>query len=66
MRELPAGETKFGNSVYTIEFPHGCWEDPPQYGAEYLFTLKDAVDRCPEWLVHLTVLEKYFFFSIII
>ncbi len=30
----------------------------PQFGARYVFELKDAIDNCPEYLVHIGTLCK--------
>jgi len=41
---------RFGNQYYTIEFPKR--DKFPQFGAKYTFTLEDAIDGVPEYLVH--------------
>lgn len=47
----------FGNGIYTIEFSQK--ESFPKYGAKYVFTLLESVDKCPEYLVHPQVLKEY-------
>lgn len=56
VKEAPG--LSFGNGVYSIEFPQK--ENFPKYGAKYIFTLQESVDKCPEYLVHPQVLEAYF------
>ncbi len=34
-------------------------DEVPEFGAKYIFTLKDAVTDCPEWLVQLSTLKRY-------
>ncbi|KNE71147.1 hypothetical protein AMAG_15813 [Allomyces macrogynus ATCC 38327] len=41
---------EFGNSIYTVKFTQK--DECPVYGHEYSFRLVDAVDDCPEYLVH--------------
>jgi mRNA (guanine-N7-)-methyltransferase len=41
--------TTYGNSVYNIEFKS---KEYSVYGQEYTFTLLDAIDACPEYIVH--------------
>jgi hypothetical protein len=31
----------------------------PEFGAKYTFSLEDAIDDCPEYLVHFTVFKRY-------
>jgi mRNA (guanine-N7-)-methyltransferase len=40
---------KYGNQVYTIEF---LKKEYSLYGQQYTFTLLDAIDACPEYIVH--------------
>eukprot|EP01103_Thecamoeba_quadrilineata_P013752 TRINITY_DN3910_c0_g1_i1.p1 TRINITY_DN3910_c0_g1~~TRINITY_DN3910_c0_g1_i1.p1 ORF type:complete len:218 (+),score=21.23 TRINITY_DN3910_c0_g1_i1:155-808(+) len=40
----------FGNNLYKIHFEQK--EKFPPFGCRYTFTLQDAVDNCPEYLVH--------------
>ncbi|KAK9727997.1 mRNA cap guanine-N7 methyltransferase [Basidiobolus ranarum] len=46
----------FGNHIYKIEFDQK--ETFPTYGHKYWFTLEDAIDNCPEYLVHFPTFEK--------
>jgi len=46
----------FGNDIYRIEFEQK--ENFPEFGASYLFTLKDAVQNLPEYLVHIATLQR--------
>eukprot|EP01135_Chromosphaera_perkinsii_P011817 Nk52_evm8s2506 gene=Nk52_evmTU8s2506 len=70
-REL--GKQTFGNGVYNVTFTNpvhnsdedGTGEDKNSaggrlepFGVQYLFTLKDAVQDCPEYLVHFEVFER--------
>jgi SAM-dependent methyltransferase len=52
----------FGNPVYKVEFNPAKplrTQDANNFGLEYLFTLEDAVDRCPEYLVPTNLLNYY-------
>jgi mRNA (guanine-N7-)-methyltransferase len=40
----------FGNSIYTIRFDQK--DEYPTFGHRYTFRLEDAIDDCPEYLVH--------------
>lgn len=58
-RTLAAKRTKFGNEIFSIEFPEKAleYERVPLFGNTYQFRLHDVVD-CPEFLVHFpTVVE---------
>lgn len=45
----------FGNSIYQIRFESNDKKRKfKTFGQEYFFTLKDAIDDCPEYLVHPT------------
>lgn len=46
----------FGNSVYSITFPQK--RTFPEFGAQYTFSLIDAVKDVPEYLVHFPTLER--------
>lgn len=48
---------KFGNPIYSIAFEK---ETPPSqlFGREYIFHLEDAIDSCPEYLVHWPTFER--------
>jgi mRNA (guanine-N7-)-methyltransferase len=50
----------YGNELYRIrvEAPKNVAGPLPAFGAEYFFTLIDAVEDCPEYLVHPAVLES--------
>ncbi|KAK3895319.1 hypothetical protein Pcinc_000963 [Petrolisthes cinctipes] len=52
-----SGSHRFGNEVYTVEFPEDRPEDPPIFGDRYNFFLEGVVD-CPEFLVHPPTLIK--------
>jgi len=58
VRRLRAAKaTHFGNDVYQVRFPEGASKQHlALFGARYNFQLQDVVD-CPEFLVHLPVLE---------
>ncbi|ODV94677.1 hypothetical protein PACTADRAFT_50539 [Pachysolen tannophilus NRRL Y-2460] len=54
IKNLPQGETKWGNSIYSVDFEHpppkdGYFTQP--YGNMYTYFLKDAVDNVPEYVV---------------
>nr|SVE75171.1 EOG090X07I2 [Daphnia dolichocephala] len=62
MRRLGRNENpenrKFGNSIFSVEFPSETPLDPPPlFGAKYNFHLEEVVD-CPEFLVHFPTFEK--------
>jgi mRNA (guanine-N7-)-methyltransferase len=40
---------EFGNTVYKVEFADSAIRT---YGQKYVFTLVDAIDSCPEYVVH--------------
>eukprot|EP00123_Amoebidium_parasiticum_P009788 comp19706_c0_seq1/m.23448 comp19706_c0_seq1/g.23448 ORF comp19706_c0_seq1/g.23448 comp19706_c0_seq1/m.23448 type:complete len:315 (-) comp19706_c0_seq1:11-955(-) len=46
---------EFGNDVFKASFVNR--DSFPVYGCKYLFTLVDAIDTCPEFLVHFHHLE---------
>ncbi|ORY01003.1 guanine-N(7)-methyltransferase [Basidiobolus meristosporus CBS 931.73] len=46
----------FGNDIYKIEFEQK--DTFPTFGHKYWFTLEDAIDNCPEYLVHFPTFEK--------
>lgn len=53
LRSIPADSPtplSFGNSIYTIRFDQK--DDFPTFGHRYTFRLEDAIDDCPEYLVH--------------
>lgn len=41
---------EFGNSIYNVRFEQKS--DYPIYGHKYWFQLEDAIDDCPEYLIH--------------
>ncbi|XP_045036456.1 mRNA cap guanine-N7 methyltransferase isoform X2 [Daphnia magna] len=62
MRRLRRDENpenrKFGNSIFSVEFPPETLLDPPPlFGAKYNFHLEEVVD-CPEFLVNFPTFEK--------
>lgn len=57
MKRLRASaELKFGNPIYTIKFESK--EHDTAFGHQYLFELTDAIDNCPEYLVHFPTFKK--------
>ena len=52
-RTLAQKKLKFGNEIFSIEFPEKAldYERVPLFGNTYQFRLHDVVD-CPEFLVH--------------
>lgn len=52
------GNKKFGNSIYSIEFTQ--IEKMLEFGHEYSFRLQDAIDDCPEFVICMPVLQRYF------
>ncbi|KAJ3061807.1 mRNA cap guanine-N7 methyltransferase [Quaeritorhiza haematococci] len=46
----------FGNSKYTIQFSQTT--NTPIFGHRYTFTLEDAIDACPEYVINMKVLER--------
>ncbi|KAI9218536.1 guanine-N(7)-methyltransferase domain-containing protein [Blastocladiella britannica] len=51
VRKLRASDgLSFGNPIYTVAFEQR--ETYPVYGHQYTFKLVDAIDDCPEFLVH--------------
>nr|SVE73602.1 EOG090X07I2 [Daphnia atkinsoni] len=52
------GNRKFGNPIFSVEFPlETALDPPPLFGAKYNFHLEEVVD-CPEFLVHFPTFEK--------
>ncbi|KAJ3117752.1 mRNA cap guanine-N7 methyltransferase [Phlyctochytrium bullatum] len=47
---------KFENAIYSIEFEN--MEHDSVFGHKYVFELADAIDSCPEYLMHLPSLIK--------
>jgi mRNA (guanine-N7-)-methyltransferase len=66
-RESDAPDGSFGNSKFRVRFTGQNWDaqkhelnlpiDQP-FGIKYYFTLSNAVEDCPEFLVHFPTLEK--------
>lgn len=54
----------FGNGLYEVRFECSFFEKINRYfsnepfGLEYFFDLKDAIDHCPEYLIHFPTLVK--------
>jgi len=46
----------FGNSIFSVRFEQK--EEFPSFGAKYHFTLEEAVENVPEYLVHFPTLVK--------
>lgn len=57
-RMMGAGRRgEFGNPLFRISFdPNAMW--PERLGSRYTFTLLDAIDDCPEWLIPPQVFEE--------
>ena len=51
----------FGNAVYSITFDQK--DEYPLFGHRYRFDLMDAIDDCPEYLIHFPTLVKHVFFN---
>ena len=51
----------FGNQIYQIKFDQK--ENFIKYGQKYCFNLADAIEECPEYLVHIDTLKRYNFSS---
>nr|SVE94284.1 EOG090X07I2 [Simocephalus serrulatus] len=57
-RDQNSNNRKFGNGIFSVEFPPETPLDPPPlFGAKYNFHLEEVVD-CPEFLVHFPTFEK--------
>ena len=58
LREQPADVYSFGNSCFNVEFnaesigTNKTFPPNRTFGLEYTFDLSDAIDHCPEYLVH--------------
>jgi len=46
-----------GNSIYSIRFERRDRFD--KFGSKYWFQLEDAIDDCPEYLVHFPTFQRY-------
>eukprot|EP01080_Neovahlkampfia_damariscottae_P010555 gene10555-3074_t len=54
-----AGKLKFGNSIYECTFEKNDFSiENGFFGLKYDFELLDAIDKCPEYLVHPDILES--------
>ncbi|RKP36127.1 guanine-N(7)-methyltransferase domain-containing protein [Dimargaris cristalligena] len=49
-------DLSFGNSIYRVEFDKKTDFQP--FGHRYRFTLEDAVDDCPEYLVNFHIFQR--------
>lgn len=47
---------EFGNPIYSIKFEQK--EEFPIFGHKYWFRLEDAIDDCPEFLIHMPTFER--------
>lgn len=47
---------QIGNSIYSIRFERRDRFD--KFGSKYWFHLEDAIDDCPEYLVHFPTFQK--------
>ncbi|KAJ3270078.1 mRNA cap guanine-N7 methyltransferase [Terramyces sp. JEL0728] len=56
VKNLRENGLEFGNSVYKIRFEDT--KDFPVFGKRYWFELLDAIDDCPEYLIHQPQLVK--------
>ncbi len=57
LKRLQSSPTpSIGNSVYRIQFENKSHF--PAFGAKYTFHLESAIDECPEFLVHPTVMDS--------
>lgn len=61
LRSLPSDQLEFGNEFYKIRFEQK--NEYPLFGHCYWFALEDAIDDCPEYLIHLPTLKKYILLS---
>ncbi|GBC03800.1 hypothetical protein RclHR1_05320017 [Rhizophagus clarus] len=56
LKSLPKDQLKFENSIYSIRFEQK--DNYPPFGHKYWFYLKDAINDCPEYLVHFPTFQK--------
>ncbi|KAJ1915601.1 mRNA cap guanine-N7 methyltransferase [Mycoemilia scoparia] len=56
LRSLKGDQLEWSNSVYKVRFEQKS--KYPVFGHKYWFTLKDALDDCPEYLVHFPTFIK--------
>ncbi|CAG8696119.1 17005_t:CDS:2 [Cetraspora pellucida] len=57
LKALGPKELQFGNSIYSIIFEQK--HEFPTFGHKYNFYLEDAINDCPEYLVHFPTFERY-------
>lgn len=53
---MHSDELSFGNRIYNIRFESRDWKE--LFGWKYHFVLDDAIDDCPEFLVHIPTFIK--------
>lgn len=56
VKKLKEKGLKYGNTIYNVEFESNSFTN--NFGNKYTFQLKEAIDSCPEYLVHPKVLES--------
>ncbi|CAG8516916.1 10177_t:CDS:2 [Diversispora eburnea] len=54
---LRPDQLEFGNSIYSIRFEQK--NHFPTFGHKYWFNLEDAINDCPEYLVHFPTFKRY-------
>jgi mRNA (guanine-N7-)-methyltransferase len=59
LRSLPGDQLEFGNEFFKIRFEQK--KEYPLFGHCYWFALEDAIDDCPEYLIHLPTLKRYIY-----
>jgi mRNA (guanine-N7-)-methyltransferase len=53
---MESDSLEFGNDLYHIQFDSGA--PFKEFGHGYRFTLIEAVDNCPEYLINIQVLTR--------
>lgn len=56
VKKLNEKGLKYGNEIYQVEFENSSFTQG--YGNKYTFALKEAIDSCPEYLVHPKIFES--------
>jgi mRNA (guanine-N7-)-methyltransferase len=56
LKSLPKDQLEFKNSIYSIRFEQR--NNFPLFGHKYWFYLKDAINDCPEYLVHFPTFQE--------
>ncbi|RHZ81627.1 hypothetical protein Glove_117g25 [Diversispora epigaea] len=56
LKSLGPDQLEFGNSIYSIRFEQK--NDFPTFGHKYWFNLEDAINDCPEYLVHFPTFKR--------